>query len=58
MSYGSPSIVRIDIDFNQTGFTDSELAEKIRVKYNSFEIYVFNNETVALIEQTASIYSE
>ena len=52
MSYGSSSIVRIDIAFNQTGFNDSafpelETSENIRVKYNSFEIYVFDNETVA-----------
>ena len=60
MFYGSPSIVRIDIAFNHTGFNDSEreVSENIRVKYNSFEIYVFDNETVTLIEQTASIYSE
>ena len=58
MFYGSPSIVRIDIAFNHTGFNDSELetSENIRVKYNSFDIYVFDNETVASIEQTASTY--
>ena len=60
MSYESPSIVRVDIAFNQTGFNDSELeiSENIRVKYNSFEIYVFDNEAVALIKQTTSFYSE
>ena len=60
MSYGSSSIVRIDIAFNQTGFNDSEReeSENIRVKYNSFEICAFDNETVASIKQIASFYSE